>query len=72
MLSKQNEEIQTLNRELNHRAASQINLAYRLIRNQQRKISDPRLREILKESETQLLALNTLNRHLLLNDGEAT
>ncbi len=69
-LREQNGKVEVLNRELNHRAASQINLAYRLIRNQQRKITDPRLKEILGESETQLLALNTLNRYLVQHEGD--
>ena len=56
--------VETLNRELNHRAHNQVNLAYQLIRDQQRGLRDTAAREALGRSERQLLALAAVNRRL--------
>ena len=69
-LRDRNARIERLHSELNHRTASHIGLAYRLIRHRQQKVSDPALRAALAESETQLLTLSTINRYLVERDGE--
>ena len=63
-LARANADIRVLNRELNHRAHNQINLAYQLIRNQQRGLSDGVARGALRRSEAQLSALSSVNRRL--------
>ena len=63
-LNKSHEEISTLNRELNHRAANQISLAYELILDQRRQIGDEQAKASLQKSESQLMALREVNRAL--------
>ncbi len=63
-LKHANARVTTLNRELNHRSANQINLAYQLIRNQQRKLKNEAARSALQQSEAQLMALKTVNQRL--------
>ncbi|MFK8057130.1 MAG: sensor histidine kinase [Saprospiraceae bacterium] len=63
-LSKANAKVNILNQELNHRSASQINLAYQLIRNQQLTLKDEQARGALAATEAQLLALKEVNKRL--------
>ena len=63
-LNQSNEEISTLNRELNHRTANQISLAYELILDQRRQIGDEQAKASLERSESQLMALREVNRAL--------
>lgn len=60
-LGIQNDSINTLNRELNHRASNQLGLAYELINDQQRYVTDDAAKALLKRSESQLMALKTVN-----------
>lgn len=63
-LENLNGEISTLNRELNHRTANQISLAYELILDQRRQIGDEQAKASLERSESQLMALREVNRAL--------
>ena len=63
-LARANARVTTLNRELNHRAAAQISLAYQLIRNQQYNLRDETARSALDDSESQLRALQIVNQRL--------
>ena len=63
-ITEQSKNLIHLNRELNHRAANQISLAYELILDQRRQIGDEQAKASLERSESQLMALREVNRAL--------
>ncbi len=63
-LALQKLQVETLNRELNHRTANQLALAYELVLDQRRQIGDAQAKALLSRSENQLMTLSTVNRAL--------
>ena len=69
-LARANEQVTRLNRELNHRAANQLGLAYEMVAHQRAQLQDESARASLDRTESQLMALKTVNRALASSAGD--